>query len=227
MKLRLLKHCTSLCAIAFGLAMPAQATILQFGGAGQTSNVDIPQSFGDFVTAAGPGISIANGATPDIDLSYDGGSTGSGHWEFYNDAEWQAAQLNAEVANSPFTLTFTPNAGKGVIVDSFILDNYASWQGGNDFDWELLRDSVAGSTIAAGFNITVPDGDDLLVNTGMTKGYFGPVVLRLTIRAGADGVSTSDVALDDIAFRQVPEPATALLAGVGLMLAGVAVWRRK
>lgn len=195
----------------------AQATILEFGGTGQDNNVDIPQSFGDFVTAAGPGISIANGATPDIDLTWDGGPNSSGHWEFYNDPDWQAAQLNAEVVNSPFTLTFTPNPGKGVIVDSFVFDNYPNWQGGNEFDWELLRDSTAGSTIASGFNIAVGDGEELLVNTGMTKGYFGPVVLRLTVRTGADGVSTSDAAIDNIAFRQVPEPATVSLVAAGLL----------
>jgi hypothetical protein len=218
-----MRKCLSVLFVSFaylGLgAADSRATILTFGGAGQTSNLAVPSTFGDFAAADSAGLTVSNGATPDINLTWSTAvPSATSRWEFYNDAEWKAAQLNGETANSPFYLTLTPNLGIGVIVDSFVFDNYVAWQGGANFSWALLQDNTAGTVIVSGSNIGVTDGQNLPVSTGMASAYFGTVVLRLNVHNDPDTVGTSDAAIDDIAFRQVPEPGAIVLAGIAVSM---------
>jgi hypothetical protein len=175
---------------------------------------------------SGDGISVANGATPNIGLTWR--SPASSDWEFYDDAEWKAGQLNGFYTNGTFAITFTPDPGFGVLVNSFVFDDYAAFGGGNQFSWTLFENTIGGTVIASGGPTTTTDGQNLLVNTGMASGYFGPVVLRIT--AGTDPnaptVTSSDAAIDDINFQQVPEPGTLVLA-IGSLLGFAMVVPRK
>ena len=204
------KHTTLPLAALAGLAIAtsANATVLTFEGF--ASNVDIPNSFGDNIAAAETGISVSNGTTPNIDLTW------AGVWRFYNDAEWSAGYLAGYNVGALHDLQFTPDAGFGVLVDSFVFDDYVNYANPtNKFNWFLYEDSDAGALIASGTETTA-DGDNLTVNTGMATAYAGTVLLR--IEEHSDNVGGSfDQALDDISFTQqaVPEPSSMALLGLG------------
>ena len=199
-------------AAFFLLAGSAQATTLTFEGMGK--NLNIPSTWGS---------DIFDGVTPPVGLTWSASS--GGKWQFYNDAEWSAAQMDGFKSGAKFDLLFTPAAGYAVQVQSFVFDDYAGYDGGSTFTWQLFKDSANGALINSGTNIVVADGQDLLINTGMASPYAGPVLLRLIGGNGNDG---QDEALDSITFTQaafsVPEQATMLLLGIGLV--GLAGFRR-
>ena len=193
------------------LATSANATVLTFEGLG--TNASIPDTFGDNIAAAETGISVSNGTTENIDLTW---STTGADWQFYNDGEWQAAQLDAFNVGNTYDLQFTPDAGFGTLVDSFVFDDYASWQGGNKFNWSLFQDSAAGTVIASGTGETT-DGQNLTVNTGMATAYAGTVLMRIEKHPDNVGGGNSGQALDTISFTQqaIPEPSSMALLGLG------------
>jgi len=203
------KHTILPLAALAGLAIAtsANATVMTFEGLG---TVAIPGGFGDNIAAAETGISVSNGTTPNIDLTWDGS------WAFYNDATWSAAYLQNYQVGAQHDLQFTPDTGFGVLVDSFVFDDYANYGNPtNQFNWFLYEDSDAGALIGSGTETTA-DGDNLTVNTGMATAYAGTVLLR--IEEHSDDVGGSyDQALDSISFTQqaVPEPTTTALLGLG------------
>jgi hypothetical protein len=201
------------------IAGTANATVLTFDGTG--TNVNIASTFGDNIAAAETGISVSNGTTPSIDLTW--AATG-GSWQFYNDAEWSAAQLDSFDFGDDFDLLLTPDAGFGVIVDSFVFDDYASFAAGNAFDWTLFENSDAGAVIASGSEVTA-NGENLTVNTGMATAFAGSVLLR--IENTTVGGANNDQAIDSISFTQqaIPEPSSVALLGLGGL--GVLLRRRR
>ncbi len=187
------------CAILSAELSPANATVLTFEGTG--TNINIPNTFGDNIAAAETGISVVNGTTPNIDLTW---SSSGGTWQFYNDAEWTgAAQLDNFQTGNQFDLTFTPDAGFGVNVDSFVFDDYAGFAAGNTFDWTLFQNDAAGPVIASGSEVTA-NGQNLAVATGMGAPFAGPVLLR--IEDTTPGGSGADQAVDSISFTQAATP---------------------
>ncbi|MBK1789765.1 endonuclease/exonuclease/phosphatase family protein [Persicirhabdus sediminis] len=193
---------TNLLMALLGIVTTAHASTLTFEGTG--TNIPIPTDWGSAIAASGTGYNIANGATPNIALTWSVGADGTKEerWDFYNDSEWSGvAQLNDFETGISYYLTFTPDAEYGVVVDSFVFHDYAGWQGGNDFSWNLYQDAAGGELIASG-SATTTDGERLTINTGMETNYAGPVVLEI-INNETNGKQGSDQALDDITFRQV------------------------
>ena len=183
------------------VSVQAQATVINFSGT--TTNTNIPANYASNVSADGTAWSVSNGATPNIALSwsYETG-TAQQRWEFYNDAEWSGvAQMNDTLEGTKYWISFTPDSGYGVILDSFVFDDYAGEEGGSDFSWNLYQDSTNGTVISSG-NIITTDGQNLTVNTGMNLAYEGTIVLELFNNETNEQYGYSE-ALDDIAFRQI------------------------
>ncbi len=200
----------------------ANATILMFDGL-SSNNAPI-LTFGDNISVAETGISVSNGATPNIDLTWS--TTGGGEWQFYNDGEWSGAQVDGFGVGRTFDLQFTPDAGFGVLVDSFVFDDYVSFATGNKFNWSLFQDSSTGTFIASGTGTTT-DGQNLTVNTGMATAYAGTVLLRIEEHPDNVSAAGNDQAIDDISFTQqaIPEPSSVALLGLGGL--GVLLRRRR
>ena len=192
-------------AIVAGSSQNADAEVLEFDGLGG-NGTGIPDTFGDNLAG-----------TPNIDLTWGGGG-----WDSYNtwDGRGEVAQTDYGTEN-PIGVLFTPDAGFGVFVDSFDLDEFT---GGGDsvVEWALLD---GGTTLFSGTwddfsDANAGDGGRTTITTGMNAGnaLFGDLTLQLTGVTGA----TSYQALDNLSFNQVsvPEPGSAslLACGIGAML---------
>ena len=192
-------------ALAIGLMFgvsAVQASIITFDGKG--TNVTIPDTFGDDISSNGTGYNISNGATPNIDLTWNG------VWDFYNDSEWSAGQLQGYDVGVTHEVVFTPDSGYQVNVDSFVFDDYAGYAQGNKFNWIILGD---GSELASGTE-TTSNGQDLTVTTGMGF-YEGIVTLRIEEHSDNDSTEWDDQAIDNLSFtQQIPEPASLGLLGL-------------
>lgn len=202
--------------IGVACATPAaHATSLQFDGLGtnvslqDTSKGAVVANYGSHVAGPGTGIAQGNGYTPNIGVAFqpDGGNTGGGGgsggdgWQAYNDSEWSVAQLDGVPTNNNFDVVFTPDAGFGVQINSFVFDDYGGYAGGHTFDWQIL---VGGAPVAGATGVVVNPDQNLLVNTGMTTPVFAPATLRIVPTAGA----VDDRGIDSLNFDQaVPEPA--------------------
>jgi hypothetical protein len=203
------------------VSFQAQATVVNFTDT--TTNDQIPSNYASNVSADGTAWSVSNGATPNIALlwSYETGGYEQ-RWDFYNDTEWPGvAQMNDTREGTKYWITFTPDSGYGVILDSFVFDDYINWEGGSDFSWNLYQDSTNGTVVSSG-NIITTDGQNLTVNTGMSAVYAGNLVFEIFNNQVNVGEEGSGEAIDDITFRQeaIPEPAVIsliLIMGIGFV----------
>lgn len=152
--------------------------------------------------------------TPDITLLW--ASTGN-PWSFYGnwDGRGPAYSIESSSGYDTRTITFTPASGYDVQIDSFDLDEWAG--GGNPFSANWTVSGADSGTIASG-TWTLTTGGGRSTVTADATGAGGEVV-TLTIQ---QTVGTHDyLAMDNLTFEQVPEPASlALLAagGIGALL---------
>jgi hypothetical protein len=217
-------------------ASTAEATVLTHQGLGTNVSLQDPSkgaavaNYGSRVAGAGTGVQQGNGYTPNVAVLFtpDGGNTGGGSgsggdgWQAYNDSEWSVAQLDGVPANSDFDILFTPDAGFGVRVNSFVFDDYAGYVGGHTFDWQLL--DAADTSLFGASGVVVAADQNLIVNTGMTQAHFGTLTLRIHPTAGA----VDDRGIDTINFDQaVPEPASCGVVALALGIGGLRRARRR
>jgi hypothetical protein len=205
-------------------------TEITFGGF-SANNVDISTmvGYGSNVGASSSDYNVSVGAmgilgTPGIGLTWGTGYQSYTAW----DGRGNVGQIDYNLAD-PIELLFTPTAESGVLVSSFVLDE---WAGGGDasVSWSLF-DSVG--TLASGVwnnRNTANDPLDLggrdTILTGLTPANINvglPVTLRLTRNSGA----VSYLALDNLTFDQVPEPGVVSLGLLGAGLGAMAMRRRK
>ncbi len=201
----------ALMATLLGAGMTVQATVINFTG--EETNALIPTNYASNVASADTAWEITNGATPNVALNwtFEPGTTLQ-RWDFYNDGEWAGvAQMNDFEQGTKYMIEFTPEVGYGVIMDSFVFDDYVGWgEETNDFSWALYEDSTNGTVIVSGSGITT-DGQNLLVETGMAEVYAGTVVFA--IYNNLIGFTGDDQAIDDVTFRQeeiISDPSTIL-----------------
>lgn len=165
---------------------------------GLTTNSEIPEEYGSKVSTPEPG--IVSAGTPNIEVTW---LASGGYWQFYNDGEWSAAQMDQYGVDNPFDIVFTSDEGWGVVVESFVFDDYATYETGNQFVWTLYEESADGTVIATGVG-TTSDGQNLTVFTGMTEAHSGTVLLRIVEHSSDVSPSVTDQAIDSIVFSQHP-----------------------
>ena len=200
----------------------SHASVLTFDGLG--TNTNIPDGYGSRVAAAGPAVEAGNGFTPNVVVAFS--PNGGDGFQTYNDSEWRAAQLDGTPAGGAFEITFTPDPGYAVRVNSFEFDDYANYAAGHAFNWELrsgatLLRSGSGVNVPADTTEDPTGSDNLLISIGMASPFEGPVTLRIMPTAG----DAFDRAIDDVNFDQVAIPEPTALSAV-FATAGFALLRR-
>ena len=205
----------------------AQATTtVTFEGLGH--NEDIPQTFADNASISGTGFDVSLGlavtGTPNIDLTWGQGFDHQVDSYQNWDGRGSVAQLDFTRDNSnPITITFTPDASWGVLINSFDMDEF-SGGGLMSVDWSIT-DGIG--TLASG-NWSRSTGGRDTIFTGLGA---GDINIGQTVSLTFQGLSGtgSYFALDNLVFDQVPVPepsamTLALLGGLGL---GAAAMRRR
>lgn len=201
----------ALATVGVFLGRGAQAdTILEFDN--QTTNQDVPQTFGDYAAAPSAGVNTVGFGTPNIGLGWQAAGAGDSAWQFYNDSVWSAVQLNASVVGSTHDLTFAPNNSSArVVVDSFNFHPYYVSQERFTYNVSVL----AGANVVSGpTNLSFLS--DSTKNHPVSLNYTGALGQTLKLRferlastlgAGEVEGDAYDIAVDDIRFRQLPERA--------------------
>jgi hypothetical protein len=217
-------------AVGVVLGRGAQAdTILDFDALppGQVNNAQILAGFGGNAGASSPGVSVSGLGTPDITLTLGSSVGGTGgsttRWDYYNDAVWSAGQLNGSTIGSFHSILFTPGASAAVSLESFNFHPYYVSAETFDYNWSVLD----GATVLTGGSISF--NSDATKNHSVNINFTGGVGEALTLmldRTGGSG-SGQNIAVDDIAFAQVPEPSTLALLSLGLGGLALSARRRR
>jgi hypothetical protein len=135
-----------------------------------------------------------NGWTPNIKVAW----TPPTNWQTYTGWSLEdVAQIDGSSTDNPLDLIFTPDAGYGVLINSFDLDEWAGG-GGCVVEWEVFDDT---GTLASGTWTGNDAGFRSTVNTGLTIGdmTIGNVV---TLRFMQTSGETTYLAMDDTNFDQ-------------------------
>jgi hypothetical protein len=138
-----------------------------------------------------------NGWTPNIEVAWEG--VQPDNWDTYTG--WrgaEVAQVQGSTPANPQDVVFTPDAGCGVLINSFDLDE---WDGGGGcvVDWEVFDDT---GTLASGTWVGDNAGFRSTVYTGLTKDDVtaGKVVTLRFMQTAGDGTY---LAMDDTNFDQL------------------------
>jgi hypothetical protein len=199
-------------AAASAWSLPAQATLLTFDGLPSGAvGTTIGTSYGDRVTAAGAGVSLAGGATPNIVLSFVPLVSGNPNFEVYSSGYSGLISALGDVSyNVPGYVELTPDAGWDVVLESFDL---GAWSTSSYVDSQVRVVDAAGLTRLDTGLFTFPGST---VYTYPASPIRSSSALRLYIS------DFGDLGLDNLRFSQVstvPEPGALALciAGAGLL----------
>ena len=194
-------------ALAVGVALgrSAQAdTILTFDTLppGQIQGEPVISSFGDNAGTSSAGVEVVGFGSAGIGLTF-GGSGGATRWDYYIDPVWSAGQLNGSTVGSFHTVVFSPGPSAAVAIKSFNFHPYYASSETFSYTWSVR----AGATVLA--SGTTSFGSDASKDHPVTVNYTGNLGQELTLRLDRTGGSGSgqNIAVDDIRFGQLPEPA--------------------
>jgi len=213
-------------ALLLGLASASNATIIGFANS-FGNNTTIAADLGSFATADIGGVTVSNGATPNIGVAFDSG------WDYHHSANFDVVEAHTaagafdsdgdpDVAQTDFghhTIGFSVDSGYAFILGSF--------------DFGLSRETVGSETdwtftLTNSLNETVWTQSVTLINGGsgdtrtIVPGFSGvdgedyTLTFDLTAeRGGTFGAGRN--AVDNLSFGQrvVPAPAALALLGMG------------
>lgn len=191
-------------------------TLLQFGGTstigGNQGTPPMDESYGDNVSASNTVTGIVASAgvqgivgTPDITVQYNlpTGTTANSGFDSYPSWNGRGAVLQTDFnGENPMALDFTPAAGKGVLISSFDLDEYAGG-GASVVNWSIVNGETV--IVSGTWNdFEVANGGRSTVLTGMTEAQaIANSGSTLSLRLALAGGGASYQALDNLAFDQV------------------------
>jgi len=166
---------------------------------------------------------VGNGWTPDVTVHYStqsptdyplyyGNSDGDTVWPgvcFLWSYKFDGGQQQPLGTKMPigyeYYFTFTPSvANKGVVLNSFVLNDYIGYYAPSapdqEVQWRVAKGHPSGSIVASG-SATTHDGEVITISTGMTAGQADgqPLVLVIKRLAGTE----DDLAVDNINFDEV------------------------
>jgi len=206
----------------------AGSTVITF--AGGTTNAAVANTFADNVPNAGgvTGTTVTLGqGTPNIDLTWSATGTGTNvRWEYYTDSVWTGGvgQLNTANVGNAFSVTFTPQSGFGVKIESFNFFSYyasatdaSTTNGQFSFDWSVVRTSDSATVASGSTGLFTGGSASPTINVSYTAPDSGAYSLVLTRTGGLGG--NANIAVDNITFSQlaVPEPSSALIGSLGAL----------
>lgn len=225
-----MKSRTSIIAtgLFLGSAILGQATVIGFGNLGG-NNTTVPGGLASNATADGNGFVVSNGTTPNIALTWDSQwdihtsfhfdtlealTVGGGAWDNEGDVA-RIGQLDA----GNHTILFSADAGYALALNSFDFGHTAETAGttvwditltdsGTNVVWSSLGLSLTNTSVTLAPGFTGTDGEDYTLTFNRISETYG---------------SNGRHGLDNLNFTQVPEPSTALLAG----LAGIGLFVRR
>jgi len=220
-------------SILCGLTLIAAAnvhaeTTLHFDGSGLSHNQDVPQDYGDFVSGDSAGISTSLGlnvqGTPNIGLTWGSGLEHTVDSYDNWDGRGTVAQIDYSLEN-PISITFTPDAAWGVLINSFDLDE---WSGGGAMSVTWSISDALGTLASSTWSRSSGGRDSILTGLNANDIHAGEAV-TLTFQ-GLSGDGTY-FAVDNISFDQVaatvPEPSAFALIALGGMVAASRRLRRQ
>lgn len=217
------KRCGSLAIMALlALACPMHATVLTFDIAGIVNGSNMPQGYGDNVTAATMGsfsYGTALGFTPNVTVQYLGdnslGTTpeltswNTGYSDLTNVVEYEPD------GDTGYRIILTAAAGFTVSLTSFDLGNF-----GTGVTLPSLQVLDAANTALLNLtNVAIP------ANSSPHLSFSGPwtsTVLTIRVNTAGLGGNSDNIGLDNIIFSEaaasdVPEPASVLCVAAGLV----------
>ncbi|SHJ63209.1 PEP-CTERM protein-sorting domain-containing protein [Rubritalea squalenifaciens DSM 18772] len=206
------------------------ATTIILGNAGSGTNTNIPDTFGDNVSASDPGrFEVTDGGTPNIGLTWDAsGGTNANSWQFHgwggsDYAAGGALQMDGSSTNSIFSITFTPEAGFGVVLNGFDFvgdTNNDTYQYRVDLVRTFDNNTVFTTTTAEWTTDTSQPQENAPSVTIDYTGALGEEYRLDLVRLNDDSSDTGsrvDIAIDNLSFGQtaIPEPTSTALVGLG------------
>jgi hypothetical protein len=192
------------------LASGAQATTLTFEGAGPLGPGS-GTAYGDRVTSAGTGVTLAGGATPNVVLDFVPTNNSSPFSIWGSGYGSLSFALGHGAFNVKGYIELTPDAGWDVVLHNF---DIAGWSASSYPDSRIQVLDTAGTVHFDSGVFTFP------VSTTYTGYLSEPIRPALPLRLVIDDFG--DLGIDNLQFSQVariPEPGTwALwLAGMGVL----------
>lgn len=220
-------------AILLGATSFAHATVIGFGQLGG-NNSTVPVNLGSTAVADGNGVSVSNGATPNITLTWDSdwdihtsGFFGPIENQTMGGGDWDNEGGVPRVGQLDFgthTISLAADPGYAVVLNSFDFGHTdeAHQQTGNPTTTTSWRISLTDTSDAEVWfqEVDFTDGQVETITPGFVGANGESYTLRFNRTAESYG-SNGRHGIDNLSFNQiaVPEPGSAALLGLAGMTA--------
>ncbi|MDH4392827.1 MAG: PEP-CTERM sorting domain-containing protein [Aquabacterium sp.] len=209
---------TCLAVAVAAACLPAQATRLTFDGP-QSIGATSATGYGDRIVAAGPGVTLDGGATPNIVLNFVSLLANNPNFEVYTAGYHTLGHaLGDNNFNVPGYVELIPDAGWDVVLERFDL---GSW-GASSYTNSRVRIADAADTTLLDTGLFTFPGSTML--SYPANPIRSSTALRVYIN------DFGDLGLDNFQFSQaaaVPEPGTWALWLAGMGVLGMLARRRR